>query len=360
MSSRGTSNAFDRTKDPFGCSSSAEEINPIHPVQECTARMLNALAKINLDDPQRRLSDDKLRELDVQGVIDYATNELKSSPIVSEFDLTKLDNDIIYIIGALEVAVRDGLESTAEWACTALFRIFKNLCIKFDNINAEYPDALMGCRVDFFANLKLLVQSAIERDRTKQELDAMIARWAAKRKDMDTCKNSFLARRDAGLLNALLAEIQQKANRPGDLSNDAVALRDELYAMHWLKASLVEMEDAISAKLVSLIDHDTEIQNHLNTLAAPPQVADPQLQAKLGTFVYFFRVHYNPDSVPSLSNLLSSVDIPQRLKDKTLDILFRRSYDRFLHKYQIEQTPAPETQEIQNHSEESSYYDDLA
>ena len=151
----------------------------------------------------------------------------------------------------------------------------------YDGIDEEFGDALMECRVEYSENLKLLVQSSIERDRTKRELDDQLVRRKAARKDMDTRKSSYQTRRDAGLLNALLAEMQQKANRPGDLSDDAVALRDELYAMHRLKASLIEMDATINAKQVSLNGHETEIQSRRNTLSSPPRVTDPKLQDKI-------------------------------------------------------------------------------
>lgn len=285
MANKGMKNMFGGLKDIFSKPTPADEKeqakDEIGASRDRERKMLNALGEIKLHDPQRQLSDAKLRELNVQGVIDYATHEIKSYPFVSEFDLTNLDNNITYIIGALDTAVRDGLESAAEWACTALVCALNSLRTKVDGIDEEFANELMECRVEYSENLKLLVQSSIERDRTKKELDDQLARRKTARKDMDTRKSSYQTRRDAGLLNALLAEMQQKANRPGDLSDDAVALRDELYAMHRLKASLIEMDATINAKQVALNGHETEIQSRRNTLSSPPRITDPKLQDKI-------------------------------------------------------------------------------
>jgi hypothetical protein len=75
--------------------------------------------------------------------------------------------------------------------------------------------------------------------------------------------------------------MQQKANCPGELGDDAKALRNELYAMHRLKASMIEMDATINAKEVDLNGYETEIQSRRNTLSSPPRYTDPKLRDKI-------------------------------------------------------------------------------
>ena len=81
--------------------------------------MIALLDKLELDHPQNKLSREKMEELNIQGVINYARSELHF-PFITEFDTKNLDANMKQIIAELKRAVEEGYEMTAEWACTAL------------------------------------------------------------------------------------------------------------------------------------------------------------------------------------------------------------------------------------------------
>ena len=281
MATKGSKNFF---KNPFSKSSPAdkkhqdkEDITKSHQSEKETKALLG---DIDLGNSQNKLSPEKIQSLNIAGVLKYAEQELKY-PLITEYDLTNLDNNMKYIIGALNTAVKEGLEATAEWACITLVFAVKSLRTQVDGIDKDWEDSLWDCRVEYSENLKLLVQSSIEQDRLTDELAEQKGRRQKERNDLDQRKSSYQSRRDSGKLDALLAELEQKAHNPAALSDAAKDLRDELFQIHLLKASLIEIDAAIDAKQVALNGTYSEIKSRRNTLSSPPRVKDPKLQDKI-------------------------------------------------------------------------------
>lgn len=284
MATKGTNNFFSGFQNLFSKPSPADKKHQdkqdITKSHQSEKEMKALLGKIDLGNPQNLLSPEKVKELNIAGVIKYAESELKY-PLVTDYDLTNLDNNMKFIINALDAALKQGLEATAEWACIALVFAVKNLRTQVDGIDTEWADALWECRVEYSENLKLLVQSSIEQDRLTSELAEQHERRQKDRDDLDQRKSSYQSRRDAGKLDLLLAEMEQKAHNPAALSDAAKALRDELFQIHLLKASLIEIDAAIDAKQVTLNGTLSEIKSRRNTLSSPPRVTDPKLQDKI-------------------------------------------------------------------------------
>ena len=157
---------------------------PSQDLREKERELKTLLQRIDLENPTNRLSAKKFKELNIEGVIRYAYSELKY-PLIVEYDLTNLDNSMKYIISALEQSIKDGLDTTAEWACTALVFAIKSLRAKVDGIDANYADALWECRTNYAFNLELLVKSCIEYDRLSAELADQKARRKERREELD-------------------------------------------------------------------------------------------------------------------------------------------------------------------------------
>ena len=249
-------------------------------IRQREKKMIARLEAIDLDDPQNQLSEQKLQELNVQGVINYALSELHY-PLVIEHDIKNLDDNMDYIIRALEDAVKNGEEATAEWACTALVFAIKNLRTDVPGVDQDCADALMECRVEYSQNLRLLVELCRSQDALTANLADQRIRRQEKRQELDAAKNRYQARRDSGALDLCLAELERNAHNPAALSDEALELRNELSNLHRLKASLIEVDTSINADQVSLNNRIAQIDSRRNALAKPPHVDDPKLQERI-------------------------------------------------------------------------------
>ena len=282
MASKGMKNLFGGL---FGGKPKQEETIKKGPetatgIRQREKKMIARLEAIDLDDPQNQLSEQKLQELNVQGVINYALSELHY-PLVIEHDIKNLDDNMDYIIRALEDAVKNGEEATAEWACTALVFAIKNLRTDVPGVDQDCADALMECRVEYSQNLRLLVELCRSQDALTANLADQRARRQEKRQELDAAKNRYQARRDSGALDLYLAELERNAHNPAALSDEALELRNELSNLHRLKASLIEVDTSINADQVSLNNRIAQIDSRRNALAKPPHVDDPKLQERI-------------------------------------------------------------------------------
>lgn len=238
------------------------------------------LQAIDLDDPNRRLSDEQVQVLNIPGVIQYACEELRY-PLVMDQDFSTLDSDLACIISVLAEAIREGHEMTAEWSCKALTFAIRNLRSEISLVDESYAEEMMKCRVEYSQNLKLLVELCRECDFLNDALNDRRARRREKRKELDQAKNRYLSRRENGALDAALAELQQGVLNPASLSEEAMELRSELLRLHQLKAAVIELDIAIDADQVSLYSRESQLESRRNALSSAPHARDPRLQERI-------------------------------------------------------------------------------
>ena len=238
------------------------------------SRELRALLNgIDLYDPRNRLSPEKVRELKIPDILHYISREL-THPLYVDYDLTELSSNLKFIIHALHIAVRDGLEETAGRACSALVCAVKNLLIEIEGIGAEFANALWETRTEYSRNLKLLVQACINKDRIATELKDQQERRRMASDDLEQFKKAYLARKDTGSLDLLLAELSVHAATPALLSTDAAQLKDELAKMRLIKASLVELDMSIDT-LQHHLDCATREIDQLSVAITMPSYVSP-------------------------------------------------------------------------------------
>ena len=233
-----------------------------------------------LQDPQSKLSEQKIQELNIPGVLKYAISELRY-PFITEHDTKNLDANMKKIITSLDDAIKQGNEMTAEWACTALVFSIKSLRVDIPEVDEDNSEALMKCRVQYSENLRLLVELCREHDVVSANLADQRDRRQKKREELDLAKSHYQARRDSGALDVLLGELQTKVHAPATMSDDALALRDELSNIHLLKASLLQLDTDINAKQLTLNNRKSQIDSSRNILATPPHAEDPKLQERI-------------------------------------------------------------------------------
>lgn len=280
MATKGMKNLFGGLFNKPEQESAKKEPELVSETHQREKAMIAKLQSIDLDNPQRMLSDEKLKELGIREAIKYSCGELKFS-LITDQDIVNMDNNMRYIIDALEEAVMQGREMTAEWACTALVFAVKNLRTDIAAVDQEYAKEVMECRVQYTENLKLLVQLCREHDNLTANLEEQHRRRDEKRQELDRLKNHYLTRRDSGALDVARARLEQYAHNPAEMGDAAMALRDELSQMHLYKASLIEVETAINADQVTLNNRAAEIESRRNALSNPPHVTDPKLQDRI-------------------------------------------------------------------------------
>lgn len=282
MASKGMKNLFGNI---FGGKPAKEDPSKKGPESVSAPRarekaMIALLDGIDLADPQNKLSERKMQELNVQGVISYARSELRY-PFITEHDTKNLDANMKKIIAELKEAVKEGHEMTAEWACTALVFAIKSLRVDIPEVDEDNSETLMKCRVQYSENLRLLVELCREHDVISANLADQRDRRQKKREELDLAKSSYQSRAESGALDVLLGELQTKLHAPATMSDEALALRDELNNLHLLKASILQLDTDINAKQLTLNNRKSQIDSSRNILATPPHAEDPKLQERI-------------------------------------------------------------------------------
>lgn len=253
---------------------------PISDPREREREMVAKLQAIDLDNPHRQLSDEKVEQLRISAVIRDACQELRY-PLVIDQDVTQLDSDLAAIISALGEAIRLGQEMTAEWACSALTFSIRNLRTEIADMDAELTAETMRCRLEYSQNLRLLVELCRKYDDLNTSLGQRTRMRRQKRQELDAIKDSYLSRRNSGVLDHLLQELRLHVSTPAAMSDEAQALRNELSQLHLLKSSVIELDIAIDADQVSLNTCRAQIDSRRNALASAPRARDPKLQDRI-------------------------------------------------------------------------------
>lgn len=245
---------------------------PSGPTPAERERKLQAqLMCIDLLNPVNRLSPEKIRELNIDGVIRYASQTLKYPESAAPY-LDTLDKHITFLIQALEQSVKAGLEMTAEWSCTALVFAVRNLSIEAGGTEKEYEDKIWEARLQYLQNLELLVRCCIEHDRQSETVTEMTERLRRRHEELEQRKQHFLTRKQSGELDAAIAELQMHAHHPAMLSPDAMKLREDLGCIADLSKDVEEIDRILASRQNALEQISAEIQFLRNILSAPPTV----------------------------------------------------------------------------------------
>ena len=242
--------------------------------------MIAKLQAIDLDDPYRSLSDEKIEKLQIRAVIEDACEAL-CYPLVIDQDIRQLDSDLVCIISALNEAIKHGQEMTAEWSCSALTFAIRNLRTDISDMDADLAAETMRCRVEYSGNLKLMVELCRQYDTVTSGLAKRQKLRQEKRLELDNAKLNYQTRRDSGALDIALGELETKVHAPATMSDDTRALREELSTLHRLKSTLIELDISIDTNLVKRNNLMAEIDSLRNALASAPQARDPKLQERI-------------------------------------------------------------------------------
>ena len=289
MPNKATKNMMDLFKNPFKKTSPHEKLQEEREqVSKCreseralSARLSQVQTLLNNPSPNaKKLSDEKIGELDLGNVIEYVKKEL-SYPLIVEQDLEKLDACIKFYIDALYSAVVDGLAETAQWSCTALITAIKSLRIPIDGIDEEYAAELYENRLQYANNMQNLVKTYREWEYNTISMAILSERRQKMREELDQKKAAYIKKRESGAIDAELAELKQKANNLGDLSDAAKAVQRELNDLHYGKGNIDSADAEILQLQTALTKQNAEIGTIRNQLATPPRATDPNLQARL-------------------------------------------------------------------------------
>ena len=282
MANKGTKKLF---AGLFGSKSKQEA--PIKKGPEAAAasrlrekKMIAGLESIDLNDPQNRISQQKLRELNIQGAINYALSELRK-PLILEYDTEKLDENLHYIIRALADAVKNGGERTAEWACTALVFSIRDLRTEIPGVDQGQADALMERRLEYSHNLLLLVELCMRLDRLTQDLKDMHLRRNSQQAELEQRRALLEGRTKSGELDTALGELQARQDDSATLSTEALAAQQEQNAIRLLEQSIEKINQQIAAHQEDVNNHQTQFEYVRNTLSIAPHVTDPTLNSRI-------------------------------------------------------------------------------
>lgn len=282
MANKGTKKLF---AGLFGSKSKQEA--PIKKGPEAAAasrlrekKMIAGLESIDLNNPQNRISQQKLRELNIQGAINYALSELRK-PLILEYDTEKLDENLHYIIQALEDAVRNGGERTAEWACTALVFNIRDLRTEIPGVDQGQADALMERRLEYSHNLLLLVQLCMRLDRLTQDLKDMHLRRNSQQAELEQRRALLEGRTKSGELDTALGELQARQDDSAPLSAEALAAQQEQNAIRLLEQSIEKITQQIAAHQEEANNYQSYFNNIRNILSTSPHVTDPTLNSRI-------------------------------------------------------------------------------
>ena len=256
--------------------------------------LIERIQAIDLTGPRKQLSDEKIRELNLVGVIGYACTELRYPAQVDE-NVRKLDKDLEKIIRTLGEAVANGYELTAQWAGNALTFAIKNLCTDLSDLDRDTVEAAVKCRLEYSENLRLMVELCRDYDNLSIALKKRRHLRQETRRKLDAAKLHYLTRLESGELDVLLQELQEHIHDPGAISAETQELRDELSMLHLLKATLIEMDISISVDLGGRRIIKKQIGTRRNAMMDPPQARDPKLQERINEADRIYREKLRQD-----------------------------------------------------------------
>ncbi len=285
MPSKGTQNFMDGLSGLFGKKETPQEKmrseqNKLAADRSREENMIFKLQAINIMDPANKMSKEYIQSKKYDSIIRYAISELKNPPIITQ-DIELLDSYVDYTISALDAAIREGLETTAEWASIGLHSCINNLRTEIPGIDAEFADDLMESRLQYAENLKNIIRVSLEYDKMKQAMEKQKKRLEIQNKKLDELKAECKAYQDTPEGGMAAEEIKQYAGNTAMMSNTAKAFQDKLYELHRLRAQCLQTGMDIDVKNVDIQNKSSQIENLRNQLATPPQVSDPQLYERI-------------------------------------------------------------------------------
>lgn len=249
------------------------------PDRQTQQQMLARVQSIDLNAPANKLPAESIQELDIAGVLRLACDRLSAGEGTGP-NLPDLDRNITYFIDALDDALRKDYPLAAEYSCAALVFALKNLRIDIPDADRGQAHELMAQRVEYSENLKLLVELYREKDHSCKNLEALDRREQYHQSMFISAESAYLRRKDAGALDAPLAELQTAARDGSLLSYEALQLRRELASLKLHKDVLKEIDIFTNAERAYLTVLDQQIENMHNMLANPPHAGGPRLRER--------------------------------------------------------------------------------
>lgn len=221
--------------------------------------MISLLNCINIADPNNKLPLKTIQERGYDQTISQAINKLKV-PHFFEQNIQKLDSHIKFAIHALDLAIKEGYETTAESANVALCDFFSCL---YNNL--AYAE-----------NLKILINASREFDDLTRDIARQSKRLAAKKADLAEKRVAMDATRQTEEGVRAESEIVEYANNPSAMSDAAKHMRDELYAIYRLKEEISLLESDIDVRKLQLEErheqkksiYDRLLQLRINSMTA--------------------------------------------------------------------------------------------
>jgi hypothetical protein len=285
MATKGSKKLTDKLSGLFGHKETPQDQMRAQQVQQAHNKtrehdMISLLNCINIADPNNKLPLKTIQERGYDRIIRLAINELKLPPIFDQ-DIEKLDNHFKYAIHALDLAIKEGYETTAEWASAALHTFVTTLRTEVPGMDAEFADALLESKLAYAENLKILINASREFDELTRDIARQRKRLAAKKTEFAEMRAAMDAKRQTEEGVRAESEITEYANNPGAMSDAAKQMRDELYAIHRLKGEIVQLETDIETKHVTKQSREADVENARNRLATPPTVSDPMQQERI-------------------------------------------------------------------------------
>lgn len=206
MASKGMKNLFGGLKgifakpDPVG---KKEE----QPSASGGRKMIELLETIDLNDPQNRLSGEKIRELDLSRVIRFAVERLEGSGD------SEVESDLLWIIQTLAEAVKTGGEAAAEGAAAGLVLAVVNRGLTLGEDAQDHADEIRMCREDYSARLMRMIQFQRRMDDHLPRIRKLEPLQRDLREQLDRCKLHYQTRRESGELDHPLRELKQNPHR---------------------------------------------------------------------------------------------------------------------------------------------------
>lgn len=206
MESKGRKTLFDGLKGIFG------KPDPVgkkeeQPSASGVRKMIAQLENIDLNDPQNRLSGEKIRELDLSRVICFAVERLEGSGD------SEVDADLLWIIQTLAEAVKTGGEAAAEGAAAGLVLAVVNRGLTLGEDAQDHADEIRLCREDYSARLMRMIQFRRRMDDHLPRIRKLEPLQRDLREELDRCKLHYQTRRESGELDHPLRELKQNPHR---------------------------------------------------------------------------------------------------------------------------------------------------
>ncbi len=289
MPSKGTQNFMDGLTGLFGKKETPQEKmrNEQNKLAKDRASEQKMIAQLNviaatISDARRRgnLTIDPQQIEKCERLIRLAISELKNPPI-HPYNIEKIDEHMIFVLYAMDRAVKENHQEMLEYAAAGLYRYLTNLRAEIPEMDMQYADDLLDKRVLYAENLRTLLQQTRAYEDEKKSLEEHKKSKEAKEKVFAALTAELKAYQETAEGMKAADDLQRYAGNQSLMPAEAQKYQNRLFERARMKSDLLTLSVTIKTADAGVQAKSAEIGTLKISLQELPTVTDPQIQERI-------------------------------------------------------------------------------